>query len=105
MRAAPRLLTASQKRAGGSGGGRGGDGEEGAGRVRCPWPVVRGGIVLRRVGAPRAENGLQGLFELGVALFFRGLGEVEEGEFFGGAAAAEAGGEAAVGEEVGDGDL
>jgi hypothetical protein len=33
------------------------------------------------------------------------LGEVEEGEFFGGAAAAEAGGEAALGEEVGDGDL
>ena len=33
------------------------------------------------------------------------MGEVEEGEFFGGAAAAEAGGEAAAGEEVGDGDL
>jgi hypothetical protein len=45
------------------------------------------------------------LLELRVTLFFGGLGEVEEGEFFGGTAAAEAGGEAAVGEEVGDGDL
>jgi len=51
------------------------------------------------------EDGLEGLLELRVTLGFGGLGEVEEGEFFGGAAAAEAGGEAAVGEEVGDGDL
>ena len=56
-------------------------------------------------GVPGGEDGLKGLLELLVTLGFGGLGEVEEGEFFGGAAAAEAGGEAAVGEEVGDGDL
>jgi hypothetical protein len=48
---------------------------------------------------------LEGLLELRVTLFFGGLGEVEEVELFGGAPAAEAGGEAALRQEVGDGDL
>ena len=57
------------------------------------------------VGGPSAEDRAEGLFEAVVAFVFGGFGEVEEGEFFGGAAAAEAGGEAAGGEGVGDRDL
>jgi hypothetical protein len=48
---------------------------------------------------------LEGLLELRMTLGFGGLGEVEEGEFFGRAAAAEAEGEAALHEEIGDSDL
>lgn len=57
------------------------------------------------VDAPGIADDAEGFFEAGVAFFVVGFFEREESEFFGGAAAAEAGGEAIGREEVGDGDL